>query len=92
MRLNSKEIAQDISQDVWVEVIDHLVNFIPRDDNSFMIWIYKIARNKMNDYYRKYYKTDEILVNLEEDQHIEDISDNTDITQFTLDFEKNEIK
>lgn len=50
-RLPSYEDAQEITQDVFFEVIDSLP-FFQRKTN-IINWLYKIAHNKTVDYYRK---------------------------------------
>lgn len=49
--LPSKEDAEDLTNDVFFEAIDSL-NLLTKEDN-LQAWLYKIAHNKMVDYYRK---------------------------------------
>lgn len=49
--LPSKEDAEDLTNDVFFEAIDSL-NLLAKEDN-LQAWLYKIAHNKMVDYYRK---------------------------------------
>lgn len=46
-------VAEDITQDIFVDVLKGLDRF--KGLCSERTWIYKIARNKLNDYYRKQY-------------------------------------
>lgn len=49
--LPSNEDAQEIMQDVFLEAIDSIVFF--KEKSSVLTWLYKIAHNKLVDYYRK---------------------------------------
>lgn len=50
-RLPTKEDAQEISNDVFLEAIDALT-LLEKKEN-LQAWLYKIAQNKSVDYYRK---------------------------------------
>ena len=50
-RLPSEEDAQEILNDVFLDAIDSLS--ILKKDNNLQAWLYKIAHNKIVDYYRK---------------------------------------
>lgn len=50
-RLPCYEDAEEIMQDVFLEAIDSLIFF--RRRSNVINWLYKIAHNKMADYYRK---------------------------------------
>lgn len=45
------EDAQEITNDVFLEAIDSL--FLLRKEQSVLSWLYRIAHNKMVDFYRK---------------------------------------
>lgn len=49
--LPSEEDAEDLTNDVFFEAIDSL-QILNKEDN-LQAWLYKIAHNKMVDYYRK---------------------------------------
>lgn len=49
--LPSKEDAEDLTNDVFFEAIDSL-SLLTKEEN-LQAWLYKIAHNKMVDYYRK---------------------------------------
>jgi len=53
-RIKSKEDALDIRQEVFIKV--HLKSRQIQDPKKLTSWIYQIARNIINDYYRHYYK------------------------------------
>lgn len=50
-KLPRYEDAQDLTNDVFLEAIDSL--FLLRREQSTMSWLYRIAHNKMVDFYRK---------------------------------------
>ncbi len=47
-------IAEDITQDIFLDILKGLDRF--RGLCSERTWIYKVARNKLNDYYRRHYR------------------------------------
>src|SRR4051795_785810 len=50
-RLTSNaELATDLSQDVWVKVLTHGVQF--QGKSQFSTWLYTIARNRVLDQWR----------------------------------------
>lgn len=49
--VHSKEDAEDLAQDVFVEVYNHIDSF--RGDAKLSTWIYQIAVNKSLDFIRK---------------------------------------
>ena len=49
-KLNSKDDADDVLQDVYITAYKKFPQLRKRD--SFKAWIISIARNKCNDYYR----------------------------------------
>lgn len=48
--VRDKHAAEDISQEVFVKVFDHLEDF--RQESSYKTWILKIAVNRARDYLR----------------------------------------
>lgn len=50
-RLPSRHDAQEIMHDVFLEAIDALP--LLRNETAVLSWLYKIARNKIVDFYRK---------------------------------------
>ena len=56
-KINSKEDAEDISQDVFLRLIDY--KQILRED-TVRFFIFTIARNLLTDYLRHYYKKQEV--------------------------------
>jgi len=49
----SKALAEDITQDIFMDVYRGISGF--KGLSSERTWIFKIARNKLNDFYRKQY-------------------------------------
>lgn len=56
-RINSREDSEDLSQDVFVRLMDYEQLLCPETVKSF---IYTIARNLVTDYLRHYYKRQEV--------------------------------
>ncbi len=49
--LKNREVAEEVSQDVFVKVYERLNTF--KGDSKFSTWIYRIAYNKSLDYVKK---------------------------------------
>ena len=56
-RINNWETARDLSQDVFLRLIDYKQMLRP---DTVKYFIFTIARNLLNDYLRRYYKKQEI--------------------------------
>lgn len=56
-KVNSKEEAEDISQDVFLRLMEYKQMLRP---DTVKFFIYTISRNLVNDYLRRYYKKQEI--------------------------------
>ncbi len=84
-RLPAKEDAEDLTNDVFLEAIDSL-NLLKIDEN-LSAWLFKIAHNKMVDYYRKR-KIKSLL--LSQVPYLELIAN--EIHQPEFQFEKNRIR
>lgn len=56
-RINNKEEAEDIAQDVFLRLMDYKQMLRP---DTVKFFIYTISRNLVNDYLRRYYKKQEI--------------------------------
>jgi len=48
-RVNQKEDAEDLTNDVFVRMLESLDS----QHGSFLPWVYRIAKNRIVDYYRK---------------------------------------
>lgn len=68
--VKNPEDAEDIAQDTFMSVYKNLKNF--RSDSGIYTWIYKIAINKIYDFYRKR------KLNLELNDEILDMDDGVD--------------
>ena len=84
-RLPSREDAQELTNDVFLEAIDSL-NLL-REDENLGAWLYKIAHNKMVDYYRGR-KIKSVL--LSQMPYLQIIAN--EISQPEFQFEKNRIR
>ena len=56
-KVSSREDAEDILQETYVRAFSSLDSL--NSDESFRPWLISIARNKVNDYYRKKAETEE---------------------------------
>ncbi len=61
-KVNIKEVAEDLTSQVFMQVLEHISNFRYQTGARFSSWLYQIARNAVIDYYRK----DREAVNLED--------------------------
>lgn len=84
-RLPSRQDAEEIMQDVFLEAIDSLPLF--RGETTVLNWLYKIAHNKTVDFYRKR-KIKSIL--LSQIPYLEIVA--SEINQPEFQFEKNKIR
>jgi len=50
-RIKDREITNDILQDIFVKIQNNIDTL--KDESKLSSWIYQIARNAINDYYRK---------------------------------------
>ncbi len=69
--VKNPEDAEDIAQEVFINVYKYLKNF--RGDSSLYTWIYRIAINKIYDFYRKK------KLDLELNEEILEIDDGVDL-------------
>lgn len=84
-RLPTQEDAEDLTNDVFFEAIDSL-HLLKREEN-LQAWLFKIAHNKMVDYYRKR-KIKSLL--LSQIPYLEIIAN--EINQPEFQFEKNRVR
>lgn len=64
-QINDREIAKDLTQEIFISVLKSIGNYEEKK-SSFKTWIYKIASNKVVDYYRsKYYRYTTIVEEIE---------------------------
>jgi RNA polymerase sigma-70 factor, ECF subfamily len=84
-KLPRREDAQEITNDVFLEAIDSLS--ILRKEQSTLSWLYRIAHNKMVDFYRKKKIKSMLLSQMPFLQIVE-----SEINQPEFQFEKNKIR
>lgn len=53
-KVSSKETAEDITAQVFMQALEHLAKFQYQPGAKFSSWLYTIARNQVIDYYRKH--------------------------------------
>ena len=70
----SKALAEDITQEIFMDVYRGLSGF--KGLSSERTWIFKIARNKLNDFYRKQYSPKFEMVEIDDYmvEHLDDPS------------------
>ena len=51
-RVTLKQEAEDITSQIFEKVIDKIATY-DKDKQSFEIWLFAVARNTINDYFRK---------------------------------------
>jgi RNA polymerase sigma-70 factor, ECF subfamily len=52
-RLTGREtLAEELHQQTWLSVLDHLGKFDPNQPGGFKAWVFRIATNKANDHWR----------------------------------------
>lgn len=52
-RVAEHELAQDLTQEVFIKVIHAIERFEYRDEKAFLGWIYTIAANVLHSHYRR---------------------------------------
>ncbi|MGL5067911.1 MAG: RNA polymerase sigma factor [Sarcina sp.] len=68
-----KETSKDLTQDIFISMLRSIHSYDERK-SSFKTWIYKVASNKIIDFYRsKYYKYKTIVDEIEEYKLYSDI-------------------
>jgi RNA polymerase sigma-70 factor (ECF subfamily) len=53
LRVNEHELAQDLTQEVFIKVIHGIARFEYRDEKSFLGWLYTIASNVLSSHQRR---------------------------------------
>ncbi|MFA5126642.1 MAG: RNA polymerase sigma factor [Patescibacteria group bacterium] len=66
IKVSDKQVAEDLTQDIFLKIWQHLVD--KKDIRSFSAFIFRIARNSVVDYYRKSYRQELPLEYLDESQ------------------------
>jgi RNA polymerase sigma-70 factor (ECF subfamily) len=50
--VGSDHWAEELHQQTWTSVLEHIHRFDPSSGGGFKAWLYRIATNKANDYWR----------------------------------------
>jgi RNA polymerase sigma-70 factor (ECF subfamily) len=53
LRVDERELAQDLTQEVFIKVIHGIGRFEYRDEKAFLGWLYTIAANVLSSYQRR---------------------------------------
>lgn len=84
---SDKEISMDLTQEIFISMLKSLYSF-DEDKASFRTWLYRIATNKVVDYFRsKNYKYLTMVEDIDE-KEVEDKSDFTINLEHKEDLEK----
>ncbi|MEK9173623.1 MAG: sigma-70 family RNA polymerase sigma factor [Patescibacteria group bacterium] len=51
-RVSSKTVAEDITQDIFVKLVEK-ISFFDESRGNFLVWFWQVARNTVTDHYRK---------------------------------------
>ncbi len=65
LKTSSKEVAEDITSDIFLSALNNISKFKIGDNSSVQAWLYKIAYNKVIDFYKTNKETSEIWDYLE---------------------------
>ncbi|MDD2871724.1 MAG: RNA polymerase sigma factor [Candidatus Gracilibacteria bacterium] len=60
LKTTNKELAEDIVSDVFISALNSINSFRIDETSSVKSWIYRIAHNKVIDYYRTFKQTEDI--------------------------------
>jgi RNA polymerase sigma-70 factor (ECF subfamily) len=60
-RTFDKEVAKDLTQETFLRALKYLPSF--KGKSSFIFWLLKIAKNLINNYYKKEIKSTKLLKN-----------------------------
>ena len=60
LKTSNKELAEDIVSDVFISALNNIKSFRLDDSSSVKSWLYRIANNKVIDFYRTNKKNEEI--------------------------------
>lgn len=72
-KVQDKQLAEDLVSESWFKIIRKIDKFIPEKDYQVSVWIFRIVRNHMFDYFKKkknifLEKSEEILEYIEDDR------------------------
>lgn len=89
-RVANVQIAQDITSEVFFKALKNLKQYRGKNNTSFSSWIYRIANNQTNDYFRKNKHKVLSLEDISETIHVSDSSPENEILQLEADLKKQE--
>lgn len=52
-RCNNYHLAQDLTSETYVKALSHIDQYTPQAEKPFIAWLYRIAANETNMYFRK---------------------------------------
>ena len=81
------ELSLDLTQEIFISVLKSIQNYDSKKA-SFRTWLYKLASNRLVDYYRSKSYKDTQLVQSIEDYDFEDEHDMTVSLEYKEDFER----
>lgn len=84
---SDKEISMDLTQEIFISMLKSLHSF-DENKSSFRTWLYRIATNKVVDYFRSRNYRYTTLIETIEDRQIEDMTDFTVNLEHKEDVEK----
>lgn len=70
-KTNNQEAAEDLVSDIFMKVVKALPRFEWRDV-PFAAWLFRIARNRLNDYYREFAKHNTSDIENVKESHFQD--------------------
>jgi RNA polymerase sigma-70 factor (ECF subfamily) len=60
LKTTDEEVAKDIVSDVFVSALNKISSFKIDENSSVSAWFYRIAHNKIIDYYKMNKQTEEL--------------------------------
>jgi RNA polymerase sigma factor (sigma-70 family) len=60
LKTTNREIAEDIVSDVFISALTNIKSFRLEEGSSVKSWLYRIANNKVIDFYRTNKQTAEV--------------------------------
>jgi RNA polymerase sigma factor (sigma-70 family) len=52
-RVGKEQVAEDLTSETFLSVVEHLHDFEHRHEGAFAAWIFRIAQNKVNQFFRR---------------------------------------
>jgi RNA polymerase sigma-70 factor (ECF subfamily) len=52
-RCSNYTLAQDLTSETYLKALTHIDQYAPQPDKPFIAWLYRIAANELNMYFRK---------------------------------------